>query len=258
LNDHREGRSGLVAGFWRGLLLMKSPQDFRGPALLVAFIVSIPAFYLMLTGVSSAYWAVGSALYLLITLLMAAGIALQVRRRGLHALLTRDLFIGLGAAASAWPSAHPWSLAEWWLRLGFCSAILLCVTPTIMHWVARRQLMQILAIGGGLLAISGAGFYWLEPRVNSYGDGLWLAFTTAATVGYGDLVPSTVAARVFAVFIVLLGYALFSVVTASIAALFVGEDEKGLEKELHRDIHALHAEVRQLRREIERFRGHPP
>jgi voltage-gated potassium channel len=98
--------------------------------------------------------------------------------------------------------------------------------------------------------VSGGGFYWLEPNVHSYADGLWLAFTTAATVGYGDIVPSVAASRVFAVFIVLLGFAVFSVVTATIAALFVGEDERIFEKQLHGDIRALRQEIEGLRKEL--------
>ena len=87
---------------------------------------------------------------------------------------------------------------------------------------------------------------------------MWLAFTTVSTVGYGDIVPSTPAARVFAVFIVLLGYALFSIVTASIAALFVGEDEKRLERELHADIRALRQEVTALRDDLQRHQQGVP
>jgi voltage-gated potassium channel len=116
--------------------------------------------------------------------------------------------------------------------------------------MAPRHLLQILGISTGLMAIARAGFYWLEPKVLTYADGLWLAFITGATVGYGDLVPSTPASRIFAVFIVLLGYAIFSVVTASIAALFVGEDEKRFEKELHADIRSLRGEIAALRQEM--------
>jgi voltage-gated potassium channel len=67
-------------------------------------------------------------------------------------------------------------------------------------------------------------------------------------------VPSTHASRIFAVFIVLLGYAIFSVITASIAALFVGEDEKHFQQELHADIRALRQEITSLRNEL---RNHP-
>jgi voltage-gated potassium channel len=75
---------------------------------------------------------------------------------------------------------------------------------------------------------------------------------TSATVGYGDLVPTTAASRIFAVFIVLLGYAVISLVIASIAALFIGEDERALRREMHKDIHTLREEVAALRTEIEK------
>jgi voltage-gated potassium channel len=56
-----------------------------------------------------------------------------------------------------------------------------------------------------ILLLGGVGFWWLDPHVKTLSDGLWLAFTTAATVGYGDLVPSTHASRAFSVLVVLLG-----------------------------------------------------
>lgn len=105
-----------------------------------------------------------------------------------------------------------------------------------------------------ILLVGGAGFWWLEPKVHTLGDGLWLAFTTAATVGYGDIVPSTHASRAFAVIVVLLGLAVLSLVTASVAALFVGKrvhiEERAIERELMQEIRAVRNEVDALRREM--------
>jgi voltage-gated potassium channel len=42
----------------------------------------------------------------------------------------------------------------------------------------------------------------------------------------------------------------FSIVTANIAALFVGEEEEIIERELHEDIRALHQEVVALREQL--------
>jgi voltage-gated potassium channel len=158
--------------------------------------------------------------------------------------------IVLGAIASIWPTTQPWSPSEWLLRLGLCSIVFVRLSMLLAKWVAPHNLMQILAIAVGVMALAGAGFYWLEPTVRNYADGLWLAFVTVATVGYGDLFPTSAAARIFAVFIVLLGYALFSVVTATISALFVGEDEKRLDRELHADIRSLRDEIAALRGEL--------
>ncbi len=108
------------------------------------------------------------------------------------------------------------------------------------------------------LALAGAGFYYIEPTINSYGEGLWLAFVTGTTVGYGDYVPTTWPARLFAALMVVIGFTLLSVVTASIVAFFVGEDEKRLRRETHRDLRDLRErfevligdEERVLRREM--------
>ena len=75
-----------------------------------------------------------------------------------------------------------------------------------------------------------------------------LAFTTAATVGYGDLVPSTHSSRAFAVVVVMLGLAVLSLVTASVAAVFVGNEERDIERELMQEIRALRADVAALQR----------
>lgn len=114
----------------------------------------------------------------------------------------------------------------------------------------RSRTTYIFGVGLFTWVLAGAGFYFLEPTVDSYIDGLWLAFTTGATVGYGDFVPTTLASRLFAVLMVLLGFAILSVATAAIAALFIGQDEQTLERELHRDIRSLREELAALRAEL--------
>jgi voltage-gated potassium channel len=114
----------------------------------------------------------------------------------------------------------------------------------------NRSIRQGL-ISSGLIALlimllGGLGFWWIDPKVNSFTDGLWLAFTTAATVGYGDHVPSTDASRAFAVVVVLLGLAVLSLVTASIAALFVQNEERHIEQQLVEAIHASQQQIERL------------
>jgi voltage-gated potassium channel len=111
---------------------------------------------------------------------------------------------------------------------------------------ARRGLAFSLALCMLLMSGGGIGFWLLEPRAHTLGEGLWLAFTTAATVGYGDIVPSTDASRAFAMFIVLVGLAVLSMVTASVAAIFVGTEERQIERDLLKEIASLRAEVRAI------------
>jgi voltage-gated potassium channel len=123
-----------------------------------------------------------------------------------------------------------------------------------MH-IARKGVFYSLVLCGVILLLGGAGFRLLEPHVHTFADGLWLAFTTAATVGYGDMVPSTHASRMFAVVVVLLGLAVLSLATASLAAIFVEKDveqgeDRQMEHELMREIRQLREDVQSLRHEI--------
>ena len=55
----------------------------------------------------------------------------------------------------------------------------------------------------------------------SIGTGLWWAAQTVTTVGYGDNVPTSVAGRLIAVLVMLLGIGFLTVVTAAITSTFV-------------------------------------
>ena len=55
----------------------------------------------------------------------------------------------------------------------------------------------------------------------SIGTGLWWAAQTVTTVGYGDIVPTSVAGRLVAVFVMFLGIGFLTVVTAAITSTFV-------------------------------------
>jgi voltage-gated potassium channel len=116
--------------------------------------------------------------------------------------------------------------------------------------ITRRGLVYSLVLCLLILGMGGVGFWLLEPRAITLSDGLWLAFTTAATVGYGDIVPSTHASRAFSVVVVLLGLAVLSLVTASVAAMFVETEERQIERDLMREIGALRAEVHRLHEDV--------
>lgn len=119
----------------------------------------------------------------------------------------------------------------------------------------RQGLVYSLVLALGILGLGGVGFWMLDPHVVTLSDGLWLAFTTAATVGYGDLVPSTLPSRAFSVVVVLLGLAVLSLVTASLAAIFVEqeveEEDRQLESDLMAELRALREDVQVLRRQVE-------
>jgi voltage-gated potassium channel len=230
---------------------LKGFSMLRRGLLPAALLLTIPAFYLMLDSQAAAYRAAGQSLYGAAALLLGVHSSTRLSARTDRWLwIDKGLFAG--ALASIWPSLPPWSQLEWLLRLGFCAVVFVRLVSLAVRHAAPRRLLQVCALSLGMLAVAGAGFYWLEPLVHTYADGLWLAFTTGATVGYGDIVPSTPASRVLAVFIVLLGYALLSLVTGSIAALLVGEDERRMRREMHADMRLLLREIATLRVRLEK------
>ncbi len=131
-----------------------------------------------------------------------------------------------------------------------------------LHRLIQQGLFYSLALTLTILGLGGVGFWVIDPEINTLSDGLWLAFTTAATVGFGDLVPSTPASRLFSVVVVLLGLAVLSLVTASLSAIFVEKEvqaeDRQIEKDLMRELTHLRNDVAQLRQEIQRGKHLPP
>lgn len=58
-------------------------------------------------------------------------------------------------------------------------------------------------------------------NIQTIWDGLWWAFTTVTTVGYGDRYPTTTEGRLIALGLMLLGISLIGVISATLAAWFV-------------------------------------
>lgn len=130
--------------------------------------------------------------------------------------------------------------------------------PTRIHTRIRQGLLYSLLLALAILGLGGVGFWLLDPRILTLTDGLWLAFTTASTVGFGDVVPSTHMSRAFAVLVVLMGMAVLSLVTASLSAILVEKEvdaeERQIEVDLMREIRHLRHEVSTLRDEVAALR----
>lgn len=180
---------------------------------------------------------------------------LHLTRQKLRYLLGNwlDLMIVLASFLSVLGHETEWVVWGRFLRLAMVGMVLARALAEIRTLFSPGGLPYVFGFAVLAMLVGGAGFYWLDPAITSYADGLWLAFVTAATVGYGDVVPTTTAARVLAVAIVVIGLAFLSMVTASVAAFFIGEDEKLLRREMHNDIRRLREDVAQMISEEERI-----
>ena len=75
----------------------------------------------------------------------------------------------------------------------------------------------LLVIAGGVL------IHYAEGMTLS--DGIWWAFVTATTVGYGDISPNSLYGRLIAMVLMLLGIGLIGSVTSTLTSYFLGEKE---------------------------------
>ncbi|MCH9769444.1 MAG: potassium channel family protein [Gammaproteobacteria bacterium] len=71
----------------------------------------------------------------------------------------------------------------------------------------------------------------VDPNIKSAWDGIWWALATVSTVGYGDVVPSSLFGRLIGAVLVLLGLGVFVIITANFLALTLRKEAKQIKKE---------------------------
>ncbi|MDQ6958763.1 MAG: ion channel [Mariprofundaceae bacterium] len=86
--------------------------------------------------------------------------------------------------------------------------------------LSRDSFPVAMALVFGMVFLFGTSTYLLEhhqnPSFSSISDGLWWAFVTLTTVGYGDIVPVTEAGRIIAALTMAFGIAVYSLLIANL------------------------------------------
>jgi voltage-gated potassium channel len=85
--------------------------------------------------------------------------------------------------------------------------------------------MRLLLVGSALLILFGLLIHLVEPSTfHNVFDGIWWAIVTAATIGYGDIVPKTTAGKLVAILLILLGTGVITTYFASVSATAVAKE----------------------------------
>ena len=79
----------------------------------------------------------------------------------------------------------------------------------------------------------------IDPDIDTVWEGIWWAWVTVSTVGYGDTVPESAAGKIFGAVVILFGVGFFSLLTASFSAYFVSRGEVEIEEEEEEEISQL-------------------
>lgn len=120
--------------------------------------------------------------------------------------------------------------------------------------VRRRRIFPYLAgmtLGLGLLA---GLLVMLVDRQDfpTYGTAVWWAIVTLATVGYGDVVPTTAWGKVVGSGVIILGVTFLAFLTATVTSYFVSSEQ---EQAKQREAEERDAADRELRALLERVEG---
>ena len=120
--------------------------------------------------------------------------------------------------------------------------------------MTRSSLRWVLPGAGLLILLAGGGFAALETdTVSTYWEGVWWALALMTTVGFVDGSPTTVPGQALAALLMVLGFLLLAMTTASVASLFVSKEEAPHEaRDLAFEREAL-AELRALAQRLERL-----
>jgi voltage-gated potassium channel len=106
--------------------------------------------------------------------------------------------------------------------------------------VVARLSLAVTAVSVVVVLGGGTALRILESEhpngsLRSWGDAVWWALATLTTVGYGDFVPVTMAGRLVAAFVMVVGVAIIGAVAAvvalTVARQVAREEERALEAE---------------------------
>lgn len=144
------------------------------------------------------------------------------------------------------------------VRLVLVVALLLRMSKPARKLLSQHKLGTTLIVAFCAMVLSGIIMSRVDPSIGDVWDGMWWAWVTMATVGYGDVVPHTGAGRLLGSLVVLFGVVLLSLLTANLAAFFIGGDVEKIEEEeresdrMLRDISARLERVERLLQERQR------
>lgn len=141
------------------------------------------------------------------------------------------------------------------LRLLVVFGVLIHMSGPIKKLLSKNQLGATLLAAFTIIVIAGITISALDPAIETPFDGLWWAWVTVTTVGYGDIVPETQAGKFFASVLILFGIGLFSLLTANFSAFFVSQDEeesRQKEQKMLEHLERIEARLKSIERRLDK------
>lgn len=142
------------------------------------------------------------------------------------------------------------------LRLLVLFSLLFNMSGVAHKVLGRNHLGTTLMVSFIIVIMAGTLMAVIDPNIDTPFDGIWWAWVTITTVGYGDLVPGSTAGRLFGSVLILMGIALFSMLTASFSAFFIEQEEEKIsaqEIQNSEELAALRQQVVSIEKKIDQL-----
>lgn len=144
------------------------------------------------------------------------------------------------------------------MRLLFIMGLLIPWLTLSFRFLTDNRLDTTIFTSIVILILAGVFIVELDPNINTIKDGIWWAWVTISTVGYGDVVPTSTVGRIFGGILILIGMGIFSVITANYAAILIQKEKRERWITIVEKLESLERQNEKLQQQIEHFMESDP
>ncbi len=112
------------------------------------------------------------------------------------------------------------------IRLFLIVSLVVPLLGSMREVLSRNSLGTTLMVAMIVMLMAGVLIAGIDPGIETVFDGLWWAWVTVTTVGYGDVVPVSSQGKMFGALLIFMGVGLFSLITANISAFFISREDE--------------------------------
>jgi voltage-gated potassium channel len=135
------------------------------------------------------------------------------------------------------------------LRILIVISVLIHLSGSVRKLLSYNQLGITLLACFIVITLSGIVMSAIDPGIDSPADGIWWAWVTVSSVGYGDVVPTSAPGKLLGGLIILLGVGLIAALTANVAAFLVTQSKEEKSLLTHEKLEVRH--IRKLEERLE-------
>ena len=93
-------------------------------------------------------------------------------------------------------------------------------SKVLWHILRMTNTDKVLVSFIGFLFLCALGIWIVEPEVTTYGDALWYCFVSVTTIGFGDILVTTLLAKLITVVLTIYGIVVIALIPGVVVAFY--------------------------------------